>query len=111
MARKDETHELVMRPEWHKWTAVPGITWCDLNHMLPDDVLENRQPVTKDHLQTVTKLLPTVWRERAVAALCPSYVAPRVAVEIETLVQDHILTYYNTCFFLVPCHLTFPRGR
>ena len=36
-----------------------------------------------------------MWRERAVAVLCPSSVAPSVAVKIETLVQEHILTHHK----------------
>lgn len=86
--KKDETHELVMRNEWHTQTAVPGVTWCDLNHMLPDDVLSGSKDFTKEHARTLQNLLRSVTTQRAVVVLCPS---GSVAVGIETFVQEHIL--------------------
>ena len=87
--KKDETHELVMRIEWYTQTAVPGVTWCDLNHVLPDDVLSGSQDFTKEHTRTLQNLLRSVATQRPVVVLCPS---GSVAVRIETSVQDHILT-------------------
>ena len=87
--KKDETHELVMRNELYTQTAVPGVTWCDLNHVLPDDVLSGSQDFTKEHTRTLQNLLRSVATQRAVVVLCPS---GSVAVRIETSVQDHILT-------------------
>ena len=87
--KKDETHELVMRNEWYTQTAVPGVTWCDLNHMLPDDVLSGSKDFTKEHARTLQNLLRSVTTQRAVVVLCPS---GSVAVRIETSVQEYILT-------------------
>ena len=36
---KDETHELMLRPEWYTRTTRPGVAWCDLNHISPHHVL------------------------------------------------------------------------
>ena len=93
--RKDETHELVMCNEWHAKTAAPGVTWCDLNHMLPDDVLSGGKLCTERHLETLVKLLPSVAMQRVVVVLCP---AGPAAWLIETCVQKCILLKHTEFF-------------
>ena len=47
--KKAETHELVMRSEWHTQTAVPGVTWCDLKHMFRPTAEDKRRLNLQTH--------------------------------------------------------------
>ena len=90
---KDETHELVKRRDWGLATSSPGLTWCDLNKVLPEEVLAGRETFNNQHhMKIVQDQLRSLTEQRAMAILCGF---SRISVLVETHLQDFFFSCTN----------------